>query len=72
MHRQIDKKLLLINTIIYRTIAAGVQIVFFGLLTGEWKWATGVSLAWNVVNTALYYVYNYVFFTTHRIGKNGK
>jgi len=47
-----------------------VQSIFFYILTGKWKWAIGTSIAWNVINTFLYYNYHYWFARIFVIGKN--
>ena len=53
--RKIKLSTLGISGICYRLHIVVIQSVFFYLLTGEWEWAIGISITWNVINTLLYY-----------------
>ena len=66
--RKIKLNRLLVSGICYRIHVVFVQSIFFYLLTGEWKWAIGTSIAWNVINTFLYYNYHYWFARLFKIG----
>lgn len=58
-----------INGLVYRTHIILLQSLFFWLLTHQWKWAIGTSLAWNCVNMCLYYNYHYWFAKLFKMGK---
>jgi len=68
--RKIRLNRLALSGIIYRIHIILIQSVFFWLLTGEWKWAIGVTLAWNCANTFLYYNYHYWFARVCKLGRN--
>jgi len=71
--RKIRVKLLGISGIIYRLHVIVVQSIFFYVLAGEereWRWAIQASIAWNIINTFLYYNYHYWFARIFVIGKN--
>jgi uncharacterized membrane protein len=58
---------LLLNTVLYRVLIVGVQIAFFGIITKDWRWATNVSIVWNIINSVWYYAYNYIFFSFYKM-----
>lgn len=68
--RKIRTGRLLVSGVVYRLHIVVIQSVFFWLLTHEWKWAVGTSVAWNVVNTAAYYNYHYWFARLFKLGWN--
>jgi hypothetical protein len=68
--RKIRVKLLGASGVVYRLHVILVQTIFFFILTGRWEWALGASIAWNVINTALYYNYHYWFARLFRLGVN--
>ena len=68
--RKIKISLLGASGIVYRLHVILIQTLFFYILTREWKWAIGTSLAWNIINTLLYYNYHYWFSRIFKIGKD--
>lgn len=68
--RKIRTGLLGVSGIVYRLHVILVQSIFFWFLTKSWKWAIGTSVAWNILNTLLYYNYHYWFARLFKIGKN--
>jgi len=38
-------------------------------ILGALKYALGVSLLWNIINTALYFLYHYIFARIFKLGK---
>ena len=68
--RKIRVKLLGLSGIVYRLHVILIQSVFFWILTGDWKWAIGTSLVWNILNTFLYYNYHYWFARIFKIGRD--
>ena len=81
--RKIRIEILAVQGIIYRCfiIFCNTLFFFFGIkgthLLGDttfWqamKYALGVSLTWNVINTILYYTYHYIWARIFKLGKNG-
>jgi len=73
--RKIKVKLLGASGIVYRIHIIIIQscfwYVFFGVMKGvwEWKWAISSSIAWNILNTCLYYNYHYWFARLFKLGK---
>ena len=70
--RKIKIGMLGISGIVYRIHVILVQSIFFWIMTGNWKWAIGTSIVWNIINTILYYNYHYWFASVFKLGKNGK
>jgi hypothetical protein len=58
-----------IKSLSYRGLSITVQIVGIGLLTGTWKWTTGV-LAINVILILLYTGYDRLFGWIERVIKS--
>lgn len=70
MHlRSIRLKILAWQGIIYRVFIICCNTAFFWILTGEFKIAISVSLAWNAINMGLYYLYHYSFARLFKLGK---
>ena len=69
MWRQINTKLLICNTIIYRTTLLVLQTFFFWILTKDIKFAFASSLVWNIINTIYYFGYHYIFLRKFKIGR---
>jgi adenylylsulfate kinase len=67
--RKIKLQLLGASGIVYRLHVIFFQTLFFYFLIGQWKWAFGTSIAWNIINTFLYYNYHYWFAKLFSIGK---
>jgi len=68
MWRKIRFRLLLAGGLAYRLFIIAVQTGFFWLLTGQFHWALGTSLAWNAVNMGCYYLFHTVLLKTVRFG----
>ena len=69
--RKIRTKRLAVSGIVYRLHVILIQSIFFWILTHRWKWAISTSLAWNVLNTAVYYNYHYWFARLFKLGREG-
>lgn len=67
--RKVKITVLLISGLVFRTHIITAQILFFWLLTGQWKWAITSSLSWNLVNTVLYYNFHYWLARIFKVGK---
>ena len=67
--RKIKTGLLGISGVVYRLHIIVIQSIFFYIITGEWKWAIGISLAWNIINIGLYYNYHYWFARLYKLEK---
>ena len=76
--RRIRIKALFVSGMVYRLHIIILQSVFwyffFGLTNDiwTWKWAVSSSLAWNAVNTFLYYNYHYWFSRFVKLGVTKK
>lgn len=66
--RNIRFNRLLISGVVYRLHIIVIQTIFFWIITSEWKWAIGTSLAWNAINTVAYYNYHYWFARLVKLG----
>jgi len=75
--RKIKVGRLLLSGIVYRLHIVIIQSVFWYVFNGvtldvwEWKWAISSSIAWNVLNTILYYNYHYWFARLFKLGRRG-
>ncbi len=67
--RKIRIGLLFQSGIAYRLFVTGVQACFFWAITGEPKLAVSISIIWNILNMACYYVYHYFFASMFKLGR---
>jgi uncharacterized membrane protein len=72
MIRKIKFGLLGLSGLVYRIHIIIAQSIFFFLMTGNWRWAIGTSMVWNLVNTCLYYNYHYWFAKLFKLGKENE
>lgn len=70
--RKIKVKALGVSGLIYGLHIILIQSIFFWFITGNWEWAVGTSVAWNILNTLLYYNYHYWFARLFKLGKDEK
>jgi len=59
--RVINKKILILKTIIYRLLIIITQIIFTWLFLNDMRLAINMSILWNVLNMIQYYSFEYVF-----------
>lgn len=67
--RKVKITLLLVSGLVFRIHIIIAQIIFFWILTGQWKWAITSSVSWNLVNTLLYYNFHYWLAKLFKVGK---
>lgn len=68
--RRIRVKRLLVSGLVYRLHIVVVESIALRILTGQWKWAIGVSIVLNVVSMLAYYNYHYWFARLFKLGTN--
>lgn len=56
----------LASALVYRGYVIVAHTLFYGYLTGRWKWALGTTGIWAVINTAMYVTYHYPVFSWMR------
>jgi hypothetical protein len=75
MMRKVRADLLLIKAVIYRGLTTGMQVMVTFLylhqrgIVDPYKMAVEVSIIWNLINTLLYFCFDYGFSSIFQIGR---
>jgi hypothetical protein len=68
--RKVRLDLLIWKAIAYRIFVLCTQMIFMWILTHDLTFSVGVSIAWNILNTAEYFGFDYIFARLYKVGKN--
>lgn len=67
--RQINYKLILWKTLLYRLLIVGIQIMFTYGCTKNWNLSVRIGIYWNILNVTLYYIYDILFLSFKKVGR---
>ena len=68
MLRKVNKKLLVIEAVVYRILTILIEFIVLWAIFGKVGKAGATALAWNAARVGWYYIYHYYFFRHFKIG----